>query len=402
MDRSCQLRRNAAPARSALTLARSNLTMGLMADATLSSVSNTRHCKILVLPGAFSLDVFGPLEVFTMARRLWSQRAHWDPALGATETSDLVDATAESPIAGQSAAYEVELVSEHGGAVPSTSHVSLNTARATHQIVEPFDTLVIAGGNGMLAAMQSVALKSEVLRLAALCRRVTSVCTGAFLLAEVGLLRGRRATTHWASCDALARLFPDISVERAPIYTRDGNVYTSAGATAGMDLALALVREDLGNTLAREIARWLVLFVQRPSGQPQLSAALQSQSSTRRPLRDLQLFIADRPDADLSVEKLALRVGMSPRNFARAFTRELGVTPAHYVESVRFEAACRRLELGDDCLDHIALDVGFGTVKTLMRAFKRKLGMGPAQYRELRRSAPAAKPSVPTRARACR
>jgi transcriptional regulator GlxA family with amidase domain len=344
----------------------------------------------LVVPGTFSLDVFGPLEVFTMATRLWPQRGHWDPALGAAETSDQVDPTDESQLAGRPGAYDVELVSEHGGAVPCTSHVLLNTTRATHQIVDPFDTLVVAGGNGhgMAAAMQSAALRSEILRLAALCRRVTSVCTGAFMLAEVGLLRGRRATTHWASCDALARLFPDISVERAPIYTRDGNVYTSAGATAGMDLALALVREDLGNALAREIARWLVLFVQRPSGQPQLSTALRSQSFQRRPLRDLQLWIADHPDADLSVPKLALRVGMSPRNFARAFLREIGVTPANYVESVRFEAACRRLELGDDCLDHIALDVGFGTVKTLSRAFKRKLGVGPAQYRELRRGGP--------------
>ncbi|MET0384672.1 MAG: helix-turn-helix domain-containing protein [Polyangiales bacterium] len=354
-----------------------------MADATLPPVT-TRHCKILVVPGAFSLDVFGPFEVFTMGTRLWTQRSQWDRALGA-DTTRPVDGTDGSRLAAQSGVYDVELVSEHGGPVASSSDVPLYTARATTQVVEPFDTLMVAGGPGIGEAMKSASLKAEVLRLSALCRRVTSVCTGAFLLAEVGLLRGRRATTHWASCDALAELFPDTSVERAPIYTRDGNVYTSAGATAGIDLALALVREDLGSALAQEIARWLVLFVQRPGGQAQLSAALQSQPLQRRPLHDLQLWIADHPDADLTVPELAQRVGMSPRNFARAFTRELGVTPANYVEKTRLEAACQRLELGDDSLEHIALDAGFGTVKTLQRSFKRVLGVAPAEYRELRR-----------------
>jgi len=336
-----------------------------MADAALPPVT-TRHCKILVVPGAFSLDVFGPLEVFTMGTQLWKER--------------------DARLAGQPGVYDVELVSEHGGPVPSSSRVPLYTSRALRDVVDPFDTLMVAGGEGVSAAMKSETLKTELLRVAALCQRVTSVCTGAFLLAEVGLLQGRRATTHWASCSALAELFPDVSVERAPIYTRDGNVYTSAGATAGMDLALALVREDLGSALAQEIARWLVLFVQRPSGQPQLSAALQSLSSQRRPLRDLQCWIAEHPDADLRVPELAQRVGMSPRNFARAFTRELGMTPADYVERTRLEAACRRLEFGDDSLPHVALDAGFGTVETLRRAFKRVLGVGPAEYREQRRS----------------
>jgi transcriptional regulator GlxA family with amidase domain len=357
-----------------LPLAIEVCSIGAMADAPLPS-RTTRACKILVVPGAFSLDVFGPLEVFTMAARLWADRGAWDPATTARKL----------PNDGHTAAYEVELVSEHGGPVPSSSAVPLYTARASQQVVEPFDTLMIAGGEGVSVALQSEPLKAEILRLAALCRRVTSVCTGAFLLAEVGLLHGRRATTHWASCAALAERFPDISVERAPIYTRDGNVYTSAGATAGMDLALALVREDFGSALAQEVARWLVLFVQRPGSQAQLSAALAALPSQRRPLRDLQIWIADHPDADLRVPALAQRVAMSPRNFARAFTRELGVTPAQYVEQTRLEAACRRLEFGDDALEHVALDTGFGTVETLRRAFKRVLGVGPAEYRELRR-----------------
>ena len=345
--------------------------------------ATTRQCKILVVPGAFSLDVFGPLEVFTMGARLWAQRSHWDSAR-VREQVDGADAA-------QLGVYDVELVSEHGGAVLSSSDVPIFTARASQAVVEPFDTLMVAGGPGVTAAMKSEPLKSEILRLAALCRRVTSVCTGAFLLAEAGLLRGRRATTHWASCAQLAEQFPDVSVERAPIYTRDGNIYTSAGATAGMDLALALVREDFGSALAQEIARWLVMFVQRPGGQAQLSAALRSLPSQRRPLRDLQVWIADHPEADLRVPELARRVGMSPRNFARAFARELGETPASYVEKARVEAACRRLEFGDDSLERIALDVGFGTAETLRRALKRALGVSPAGYRELRRrSVPAA------------
>jgi transcriptional regulator GlxA family with amidase domain len=357
-----------------------------MADASLPPVP-TRQVKILVVPGAFSIDVYGPLEVFTLGARIWTQRHTWDPALRKTAVSE---AEQDCIAAAQGGVYEVELVSEQGGPVVSSSGVPLYTARATRRVVEPFDTLMVAGGPGVAAALRSQSLKAEILRLSALCQRVTSVCTGAFLLAEAGLLRGRRATTHWASCQELAQQYPEISVERAPIYTRDGNVYTSAGATAGMDLALALVREDFGQALAQEIARWLVLFVQRPGGQPQLSAALQSQTSERRPLHDLQLWIAEHPAADLRVPVLAQRVGMSPRNFARAFTRELGVTPATYVEKARLEAACRRLEFGDDSLDHIALDVGFGTVETLRRACKRVLGVGPAEYRELRRRSASA------------
>jgi transcriptional regulator GlxA family with amidase domain len=344
-----------------------------MADAT-TLPGPTRSCKILVVPGALSLDVMGPLEVFTMASRIWENRHKWDASFhGGADTL-------------QPEIYEVELISEHGGTVPSSSKVPLCTARASHEVVEPFDTLMVAGGTpaSIEAAMQSARINAEILRLAALARRVTSVCTGAFLLASSGILRGRRATTHWASCAALAQQFPDVSVERAPIYTRDGHVYTSAGATAGMDLALALVRDDYGSALAQQVARWLVLFVQRPAGQAQLSVELESQTAQQRPLRNLQRWIADRPEADLRVPVLAQKVGMSPRNFARAFARELGITPALYVERSRVEAACRRLELGDTPIEQIAVEVGFGSADTLRRAFKRVLGVPPAEYRSLR------------------
>ena len=333
---------------------------------------STRRCKIFVVPGAMSLDAMGPLEVFAMANRIWVQR----------HSTAYVEPTAN---VAAPAIYEVELISESGGPIEGCSHMPLFTSRASCDVVDPFDTFMVAGGPGIEVAMQSDTIRAEVARLAALARRVTSVCTGSFLLAAAGLLRGRRATTHWSGCDLLAELFPDTTVERAPIYTRDGDVYTSAGVTAGMDLSLALVRDDFGSALALDVARWLVMFVQRPATQAQLSAELQSQQAERRPVRDLQIWIADHPGADLRVPVLAQKLGMSPRNFARVFARELGVTPAVYVEKVRLEAACRRLEFSDASLDQIAFDVGFGAVETLRRVFKRSVGMSPAKYRNLRR-----------------
>ena len=208
-----------------------------------------------------------------------------------------------------------------------------------------------------------------------------SVCTGAFVLAEAGLLDGHRATTHWASCDRLAERYTDVSVERDPIFVRDGNVYTSAGVTAGMDLALALVEEDLGRRTALEVARWLVLFVKRPGGQSQFSSQLAAQTAAREPLRDLQEWIAGNLDGDLSVPALADRAHMSERNFARAFRRELGLTPAAYVEVARVEAARIALESSATPVDVVAAQTGFGTVETMRRAFHRRLGVGPAAYR---------------------
>ena len=175
---------------------------------------------------------------------------------------------------------------------------------------------------------------------------MTSVCTGAFLLARAGLLDGRRATTHWASCPDLAERYPAVTVEPDPIFVRDGNVATSAGVTAGMDLALALVEEDLGRDVALEAARWLVLFLKRPGGQAQFSAQLAAQTADRAPLRELQAWIPDHLDEDLSVPALASRAAMSERNFARAFRRETGMTPAAYVEAARVESARDRARDG--------------------------------------------------------
>jgi transcriptional regulator GlxA family with amidase domain len=212
-------------------------------------------------------------------------------------------------------------------------------------------------------------------------RRLAAVCTGTFLLAEAGLLDGRRATTHWRACEQLARRYPTITVERDPIFVRDGNVHTSAGVTAGMDLALALVEADHGRALALRVARELVMFLQRPGGQSQFSTQLAVQTADREPLRELQARIADHLADDLSVPALAAQVAMSERNFARMFTREVGLTPARFVERARVEGARRRLEESADSTDMVAAQSGFASAEVMRRSFVRLLGVPPSAYR---------------------
>jgi transcriptional regulator GlxA family with amidase domain len=210
---------------------------------------------------------------------------------------------------------------------------------------------------------------------------VVGLCTGTFVLAEAGLLDGRRATTHWMDCDELARRFPSIAVERDPIYVRAGNVYTSAGSTAGLDLVLALVEEDHGRRLALQVAQRMVFFLKRPGGQAQFSAQLSTQMAEREPLRDLQSWILEHPGADLSVEALASQVSMSPRNFFRVFVREIGMTPGRFVERVRVEAARRLLEETARGIPDVAAACGFGSSETMRVAFRRTLGVNPKGYR---------------------
>jgi transcriptional regulator GlxA family with amidase domain len=243
------------------------------------------------------------------------------------------------------------------------------------------DTVVVAGGTGTPGASRDPQLTGWLRDVAATCRRMSSVCSGAFILAAAGLLDGKRATTHWSECDTLARRFPEVTVEDDPIFVRDGKITTSAGVTAGMDLALAMVEDDLGRDTALQVARWLVMFVQRSGGQSQFSSQLAGQLAERAPLRELQTWMADHPDADLSVPALAARSGMSDRNFARVFRREVGTTPAAYVEQVRCEAARRLLETTDRTVDDVARASGFGRPETLQRSFKRIMGVSPSHYR---------------------
>ncbi len=321
-----------------------------------------RRVAILAFPRFQALDVFGPVEVFSAADRL----------AGGGE-------------------YAVELVAPRAGAIETSSGVKVLPDRAARAVrLDSLDTLVVAGGDGISAALEDRALVGWVGRAAARSRRACSVCTGAFLLAEAGLLDGRRATTHWAACDYFAERYGEVAVEPEPIFVRDGKVATSAGVTAGIDLALALVEEDLGPELAREVARLLVLFLKRPGGQAQFSGALGGPLASRPSLRALQEWIPGHLDEDLSVAVLAGRAAMSPRNFARAFRRELGTTPGAYVERLRVELARTRLEASDAPLGAVATECGFGTAETFRRAFQRHVGASPSQYRERFRPALAA------------
>jgi transcriptional regulator GlxA family with amidase domain len=312
----------------------------------------SRRVVIVALPQVQPLDVTGPAEVLSAAAQV---------------------AGAEPP------AYALEVVAPGGAPIATGSGYALAPAGALEDVRGPLDTLVVAGGAGARSASPEVV--AQVGALARGARRVTSVCTGAYVLAAAGLLDGRRATTHWQYCDDLQRCHPAITVERDPIFVADGPIRTSAGVTAGMDLALALVEEDLGARVALEVARWLVLFVKRPGGQAQFSAQLAAQSAEREPLRELQAWMVDHLASDLSVPALAARACMSERNFARAFKAETGMTPAVYVEALRVERARLALEAGAEPIDAVARRCGFGTVETLRRAFARRLGVSPGAYR---------------------
>lgn len=316
-------------------------------------------------PGITALDLVGPHEVFTAAAQV------------ARLTG------------GEPDAYRVEVAAGVPGPLRTTRGLAVVADRTFASIRGPMDTLVVVGGEGAREASTDPELVGWVRRAAHRSRRVASVCTGAFVLAAAGLLDGRSATTHWASCRDLAQAYPAVTVDPDPIFVRDGNVWTSAGVTAGMDLALALVDDDLGRDVALMTARQLVLFVARPGGQSQFSAQLAAQVAVRDPLRDLQGWIAEYPDADHSVERLAARVAMSPRHFARVFRDEVGSTPAAYVETVRVEVARRLLETTSLSTADVARASGFGTPETLRRAFSRRVGASPIEYRDRFRPAQA-------------
>lgn len=315
-----------------------------------------RKIAILVYPGVQSLDFAGPLEVFTGA-------------------AQLIQATGR-PERG----YEIELVSHDGESLQTSSGLTV-TPHASLGAPTAIDTLIVAGGYGCMEAAADHVLLEWISHVSATARRTASVCTGAFLLAAAGLLDGRRATTHWASAAELAARHPAVDVDPDPIFLRDGPIWTSAGVTAGMDLSLALVEEDLDRDAALTIARHLVLFLRRPGNQSQFSATLSAQQPAREGLREVQRHVVEHPASELSVEELAARAHMSPRHFARAFRAETGVTPARYVEQVRLEAARRRLEDTAEPIAAVAVTCGFGTAETMRRTFLRSLDVGPAEYR---------------------
>ncbi|MFJ8792597.1 GlxA family transcriptional regulator [Streptomyces sp. NPDC102462] len=314
-----------------------------------------RTVLVVLFDGVQSLDVSGPVEVFTGA---------------------------ESCSAGT---YRIRTASLDGAAVRTSSGLTLVPDHSLGEVPDPH-TLLVPGGAGtrpsdprLIAWLAARGPRAE---------RLVSVCTGAILLAEAGLLDGRRVTTHWAYCERLARDHPAVRVEPDPVYVRDGPVATSAGVTAGIDLALALVEEDLGRDVALTVARHLVVFLRRPGNQAQFSAQLAAQTARREPLREVQRWITEHPADDLGVEALAARAALSPRHFARAFHTETGMTPGRYVDRVRLEHARRLLEDTGDGIEEISRASGYGTPEAMRRAFTRALGAPPAEYRRRFRPTP--------------
>ncbi|MGW3145021.1 GlxA family transcriptional regulator [Streptomyces sp. NPDC001177] len=313
-----------------------------------------RTVLVVLFDGVQSLDVTGPLEVFAGAE-------HHTPG-----------------------SYRIRTASLDGAPVRTSSALTLVPDQSLADASEPH-TLLVPGGQG--TRHPDPRLTDWLRRYGPRAERLVSVCTGAILLAAAGLLDGRRATTHWAYCDKLARDHPAVEVDPDPIYVRDGHVATSAGVTSGIDLALALVEEDLGRDTALAIARHLVVFLRRPGNQAQFSAQLAAQTARREPLREVQQWISEHPDGDLSVESLAARARLSPRHFARSFQAETGVTPGRYVDRVRLEHARRLLEDTADGVEEISRASGYGTPEAMRRAFVKALGTAPAEYR--RRFRPA-------------
>jgi transcriptional regulator GlxA family with amidase domain len=306
---------------------------------------------LVVYPGVQLLDVAGPADVLATVTRMVGE-----------------------------VAYELVVASCDGQDIRANSGLSVGVDCALREIRDPIDTVMVAGGETYVEAMDNQQLVSEVHRLAFCSRRTVSICTGAFVLAAAGALDGRRATTHWGMCQELASAFPAVRVEPDRIFVREGDVVTSAGVTAGIDLALALVEEDHGAEVARSVARWLVVFVQRPGGQSQFSERLAYPVPDSSPLRPvLDAVVAD-PAADHRLAELAERASMSERHLGRLFVQATGMTPARYVERVRVEAARDLLERGVP-LHTTAERVGFGSTETVRRAFLRVLGVGPADYR---------------------
>ncbi len=314
---------------------------------------------ILSGSGELLIDIVGPHQVFT--------RAGAERALRAPGAPDC---------------YRVRVLSDDpDGIVRSRTGLGLICTDSIDSFDGEIDTLIVAGSAVSSGKPLDGKLVDWIRLTAPSVRRLASVCTGSFLLAEAGLLERRRATTHWRYASELARRYPETTVEPDAIYVRDGNVYTSAGVTAGMDLALALVEEDFGRDLALSVARSMVLYLKRPGGQSQFSAALRRQSSGVSPVGRAELWIHEHLDEELSVERLSAIAGMSPRNFARVFTREAGTTPAKYVQELRMEEARRRLEEHDETIEGVAAACGFGSADSLQRRFLADLGTTPSEYR---------------------
>lgn len=310
-----------------------------------------RVVVMLAFEGAQVLDVVGPLQMFA----------------GVNDE-------------GSGLAYRLTLLAERRGRLRTSGGIVLHADGHYAALPKTIDTLMIAGGN-VGRALTYPALAAAVRTGAARARRIVSICTGTFFLAAAGLLEGRRATTHWRAVDQLAELHPGIKVERDAIFVRDGRIWSSAGVTAGMDLALALIRDDFGDDMALAVARRHVMFLMRPGGQSQFSAHLASESVATGKLARLLRWIPEHIVENLSVAALAQRANMSERSFARKFLAETGETPARYIEQLRLDAARRMLSATAFAPIEIAERSGFASEERMRRAFQRRLNISPGAFR---------------------
>jgi transcriptional regulator GlxA family with amidase domain len=331
-----------------------------------------RNVVIVAFDGLQPLDAVGPHEVFA----------------GATAVLAAARRTAGSK---DMIGYDISIVSLGGRPITTESGLQIVTAPLPSTRTK-IDTLLIPGGEGSQTARYDDALVGWIRIAAKNSRRVATVCSGAFIAAEAGLLDGRTVTTHWATAHKLADEYPRLTVDPDPIYVRDGDVWTSAGVTAGIDLALAMVEADHGSDVAQTVARWMVMFLHRPGGQTQFAAPVWVPRATRSVVRSAQDYIDNNPAEDHRLDLLAARASMSGRHFSRVFTEQVGETPARYVERVRVEAARVELESTPSSLDQIARHCGLGTAESLRRAFQRRVGVSPDAYR--RRFHSQASPNV--------
>jgi transcriptional regulator GlxA family with amidase domain len=335
-------------------------------------MADARTVVIAVFDDVELLDVTGPAQVFSAASRIVATRREAAPRAG----------------------YAVRLAGPRAGPIRTSSGVSLVADVAFEHANEPVDTIVVPGAVDLGATGPQPLVVPEVVewvaRSARTARRVASVCVGAHMLAAAGLLDGRKATTHWYTAARLAADFPAVRVEPDPIFIRSGSVWTCAGVSSGMDLALAMVAEDHGDAVALATARWLVMYLKRPGGQSQFSVPLSTRAPSRDDVGALQLWMADNVSADLSVPALAQRLHLSERHFIRVFREQTGTTPAAYVDAIRLEAARRMLEETDAAIETVAASCGFGSAETLYRSFRRRLAATPTEYRRRFRSPVAA------------
>jgi len=317
--------------------------------------SSSRRIIVVAVSPVDELDLVGPLQVFNSINRLADRKI-----------------------------YEVEVVTNTDSLIVEGENQVLTFVAKHHfnKVQGACDSVLLVCGLKS-RSVRDAALSAWLRNTLSQVRRLGAVCVGAFLIAEAGLLNGRTATTHWRFGREMASRFPRVRVQHDPLWVKDGNIYTSAGISAGIDLALAWVEEDCGAGLAHEAARELVLFLRRPGGQPQLSISLASQASEMMSIRELQIWIAEHLHTKLLVDDLADRMAMSVRNFERVFTREVGTTPSQYVLQMRVEAARRDLEHTQKGLKQVASGAGFGNVDVMRRAFVRLLGITPRRYRDV-------------------